>query len=91
MLTRLAHDGAMFSEPVDELDCAVMPQAKTRSKCGNGRTNSFRQSFDSEQQLVLLRLNPVSAGGCFAEVKELADSVAEFGKLFKASTRKTLL
>ncbi len=51
----------------------------------------FGQSFYGEQQLVLLRLDPVRPRGFFAEMKKLADAVSKLGKLLEAGSGEVRL
>jgi hypothetical protein len=71
----------MVHEAIDYLNCAVMAQAKPLRKRPDGGKSSFRQSFNGEQDLVLLRFDALRPSGFFAQVQELADAIAELGKL----------
>jgi hypothetical protein len=71
----------MFHEAIDYLNCAVMAQAKPLRKRPDGGTSSLGQSFDGEQDLVLMRFDALKPSGFFAEVQELADAIAELSKL----------
>ena len=83
-----ATDGAMLDQPVDQLHGAVLTQAEPRRQHGYGGTHPFGQTFDRQHQLVLLRLNATQPSSFFAEMQELTNLVAEFGKLLKCSGRK---
>jgi hypothetical protein len=54
-----------------------MPQAKPGRHCLDRRTRSRGQAFDSEKQLMLLRLNSVRSRSFLTEVEKLANPVAE--------------
>jgi hypothetical protein len=58
----------MFHKAVYYLNRTVMAQAKPLRKRPDGGTSSFRQSFNGEQDLVLLRFNALRPSGFFAQV-----------------------
>jgi hypothetical protein len=56
----------MFHEAIDYLNCAVMAQAKPLRKRPDIGAGSLGQSFDGEQDLVLLRFDALCPSGFFA-------------------------
>jgi len=56
----------MFHEAINYLNCAVMAQAKPLRKRPDVGTSSFGQSFDCEEDLVLLRFDALGPSGFFA-------------------------
>lgn len=79
-----AANGAAFYKAVNEFDRAVMAEAKLLRERSNRGTAAFRQAFDCEKNLVLLRLDSLGAGRFFAEMQELPDTVTKLGKPPKA-------
>jgi hypothetical protein len=56
----------MFNEPVDNLNCTVMTQAEPLRKRLDRWTSSLGQSFDCQQDLVLLRFDALRPSSFFA-------------------------
>ena len=54
-LTVPANNNAPLCHPVDQFHRAVVSKAKPGGKRGNSGTRARRQSFNCEQQLMLLR------------------------------------
>ena len=88
MIAVPANHGTMFDQAVDQLHGAVMTQAEPRRQHGYGGTHPFGQTLDGQHQLVLLRLNATQPSSFFAEMQELTNLVAEFGKLLKCGGRE---
>ena len=65
---------------VDQLDGAVVPEAKALGGVGDGDRGALRRAGHLEQQLVLLRLQSDLRGGRLAELEEAAQFVAEVGQ-----------
>src|SRR5665213_3351977 len=82
-----AYHPSMLHEAVDQLHRAVMTKAKSLRKRTHCGTSSLGQSFDGEQDLMLLRFDPLGPGCFFAHMQELADAVSEFSKLAIARSR----
>jgi hypothetical protein len=76
----LAPREAPLGETVDQLDGAVMLNLQALGQLADGRPVSFGQAFDSQQKLVLLRLDPVRLGGVAAELQEAPDAISELGQ-----------
>ncbi len=74
-----AADQAMGLEPVDQLDRTVMPDQHSPGERADGRSFAARQALESEQQLILLRLEARLASRSSAEIQEAANGVAEVG------------
>jgi len=80
------HPSALH-EAVNQLNRTVMAKTKSLRKRTHGGTSSLGQSFDGEQELVLLRFDALGPGDFFAYMQKLADAVAKFGKLAIARSR----
>jgi hypothetical protein len=76
-LAVLPRNRTVSYQPVRQLDGAVMPQAKPGRHGRDSGTNPLRQPLNGEQQLMLLRLDPVRSRGFLAEVQKLANPVSE--------------
>lgn len=68
---------AVSCQPVYEFNRAVMLQLEPRSKLADSRLHLGWKAFDSEQNLVLLRLELVAARLLLAEMKIAADLVTK--------------
>jgi len=77
---RPGHSAVRF-EAIDQLDRTVMLQKQTRGNLADGWLQTCRKPVYCQQQLMLLRLDAVLAGGGFAERKELADLPPEFREI----------
>ena len=75
-----ANDIAAGGEAVDQLDGAVVTDLKTVGEFGDSGELSRGKAFDGEEELVLLGLDSMGAGGFFAVTEKFADLVAEFGE-----------
>ncbi len=64
-------------EAAAQFDCAVVADLQALGESANGGRHSRWQSLESEQSLMLLRLDAGGAGGVLAEIQEAADFVAE--------------
>lgn len=71
-----------IDQAIDQLDAAVVAQAKLLRDCGHGRTDAARPALDGQQELAL-RFNSLGVGGFLAEVQEFPDTASELGKLAK--------
>jgi hypothetical protein len=78
---------AALHQPVYEFNRAVVTKTELLRKRSNGWAGTLRQSFDSQEHLVLLRLDSLGASCFFAEVQKLPDPVTELGKAPKAKFR----
>lgn len=83
--TMAANHRAPVRQAVQELDGAVVAQAHSGRESSDGRAFGLRQPFDSEQKLMLLGFQAMSARSFFTEMKELADAITEFRELAIAS------
>jgi hypothetical protein len=79
---------SLLHEAIDQLHGGVMAMTKPVREGRHRGASSFRQTLDSEEKLVLLRLDVTGASGLFTEVEELADAVTEFRKLAISLSRK---
>ena len=68
---RAGHRAPRF-EAIDQLHRAVMLEKQPRGNLPDSRLHIFRKPVYRQQQLMLLRLDAMLAGGGFAERKELA-------------------
>ncbi len=76
--TRPADNCAAFCQSINQFDSAVMAQHEALRERTYRRARIPRQSFDRQQQLMLLRFQAVLSCGLFREVQKLAYAVAEF-------------
>jgi hypothetical protein len=67
-----------------------MSKVKPVGKRRDSRTNSFRQSLDRKQKLMLLGFNAFGSRCFLAEAKELADATPELRELPVARNRDIL-
>lgn len=81
LIAVLSRDSPLLHETINQFNRAVVTKAKAMRKRGNGRARSFRQAFNGEKHLVLLRFDVTGASSVLAEVQELADAVAELRQL----------
>ena len=65
---------------VHQLDGAVMLQTQPLRRIGNGGTDTGRCARDSEQQLLLLRVEPLTDSGIFTGKQENTQLMAKFGQ-----------
>jgi hypothetical protein len=72
-----ALDEAASGQAVDEADDAVMAKYQVIGELADAGRAVLVKAFDGKEQLMLLRLQPLDAGGLLAEVEEAADFVAE--------------
>lgn len=78
---------AAVHQSVYEFNRAVVTKTELLRKRSNCWTGTFRQSFDRQQHLVLLRLDSLGASCFFAEVQKLPDPVTELGEAPKTKFR----
>ena len=80
----------VFHETIHEFYSAVMMKAKPVGKRRDGRANSFRQSLDRKQKLMLLGFDALESGCFLAEAKKLTDATPKFRELPVARNRDVL-
>jgi hypothetical protein len=76
-----APQGTAFNETVDKLHGTMMAKAelaRERSNCG---ADTLGQSFDGQEQLMLLRFDASGSGDLLAGMQELSNAVTELGEL----------
>lgn len=78
---RLALDESGRFQAIDQLDRSVMAQREAVRQLANRRVSARGQSLKRQQSLVLVRLDPMLAGPCLAELKKMPELVAKFGQL----------
>lgn len=76
----LAHDQSLLVEAINQADGAVMTDVEAIGEGADGWRSASRQPLQGQQQLVLLRVQPVGTSGAFAERQEPADLVTELGE-----------
>jgi hypothetical protein len=79
--TRYARDYPAQFHSLYQLHRAVVLNKHTGCKFTNGRPHAFRKAMHGEQQLVLLRLEPMGPGCGFAEMEKPADLPAKLGQI----------
>jgi hypothetical protein len=67
-------------QAIYEFDCAVMLNLQALGQFANPGTHPWRQAFQGEHQLMLVRLQAGGACDTFAEVEEASNLVAQFGQ-----------
>ncbi len=75
-----ADDQSLGFEAATQFDRAVVADLQALGESADGGRHSRWQPLESEQSLMLLRLNAGCAGGILAEIQEAADFVAESGE-----------
>jgi len=70
---------ASIDRALRELDGAIVVKLQAFRNRADGSSSARRHPFESEQKLVLLRLDVRGPGGRLAEVQETADDVAKLG------------
>ena len=78
---------SLLHEPVNKFYSTVMAQAESFRKRPDGGTTSRRQPFYGQEHLVLLGFDSLRTSGFFTQVQELADAIAELGKLSVSRSR----
>jgi hypothetical protein len=81
---------ASLDEPIDQLDSAVVLELHSFRQHADGRSNAFGQTSNSQQELVLLRLDARLSRGILAETEETADLVAQFRHSFEIGLNRCL-
>jgi len=75
-----ANQKTAFHQPVDQLDRAVMAELQPLGEGADSRRSAARQAFQSEQQLMLLRLDAGALRGRVAEAQKAPDLIAKLGQ-----------
>lgn len=70
----------MFHQAVYQFNSAVVADLKTFRQFADRRSFACRQSFNGEQNLVLLGLDSLSSCGCLAELEKEPDLMAKLGE-----------
>lgn len=70
----------MCFQAIDKFHGTVMLDLETFGKDADSGIRGGRQTFDSQERLILLWLNARSSGSLFAEILEAAHLVAKFGE-----------
>ncbi len=91
LIRNAARDCAAVAQPVDQLDCAVMPDLQAPGELLNGGSHPGWEPLDSQQQLVLLRLQSVRPGGFLAVSQKPADLMTELRQCAVSGRREILL
>ena len=73
----MAADVAAGGEPVHQFNRTVMLNLKAIGEISYSRSRSAWQSFQSEHELVLARLDPGQVRSLLAEMNKAADLVAQ--------------
>ena len=68
----------LFDESVDELDGAVMLQLHSFGQRANGGLDTFGQTFNGEEQLMLLRFDAGLPGRILAKTKKATNLITQF-------------
>jgi hypothetical protein len=69
-----------IGQPIHQFDSTVVLDLQPLGDFGHSRTSSRRQSFQSQHELVLSRLQPGPSRVLLAEVQETANLVSQFRK-----------
>jgi hypothetical protein len=80
-----APQGTALNEAVDKLHGTVMAKAELARERSNCRADTLGQTFDGQEQLMLLRLDASGPGYLLAGMKKLPDAVTELGELAEPS------
>lgn len=91
LIAPASHQGALIDEAIYQFNCAVVPQAELPRQRRNCRAGTCRQALESEQELVLLRLDSARSCRFLAEVQKFPDTVSELGKLSKTDLRNIVV
>jgi hypothetical protein len=67
-------------QPVQKLNRTVMPKQQAAREFADSRPGAGGQTFNRQQGLVLLRLQPVLTRAIFAELEKTAQGIPEFGQ-----------
>jgi hypothetical protein len=86
-----ATNSATLGQAIDEFHCAVMAKAKPVSEVRKRGPGVLWETFQNQQQLMLLRFDPFGSRRFFAIVQEFPDTVAELSKSTKAKLRNIRL
>jgi hypothetical protein len=78
---------ASFHEAVYQFDSAVVADTKVLRNRSDGGTSTPRQSLQCQQDLMLLRFDPLGSSSLFAEMQKLPDAVTKLRKSPKAKFR----
>jgi hypothetical protein len=78
---RLALDKARQFQPIDQLDRGVVAQREAIREFANRRMRVAGKSFERQQSLMLLRLDPMLSCLPFAELKKTPELVSKLGQL----------
>ena len=76
---RLALDEAGRFQSINQLDGGVMTQREAIRQFANGRLGTGGQSFERQQGLMLMGLDPMLSRPRFAELKKVPKLVTKLG------------
>ena len=78
---RLALDETGRFQSIDQLDSRMVAQRETIRQLANRRVGAGGQSFERQQSLMLMRLDPMFSCPCLAELKETPELVFKLSQL----------
>ncbi|HMI87504.1 MAG TPA: hypothetical protein VK550_25625 [Polyangiaceae bacterium] len=70
-------DETPFDRALRQLDRAIVVELQTLRDRSHRWSRLGRHPLESEQELVLLRLDARSSGGCLAEIQKSANDIAQ--------------
>lgn len=80
-----ALQGAALDKSINKLHRTVMAKAKLPGNRGNCGTDASGQTFDGQEQLMLLRFDTLRSGYLLAKMQELSDTMSKLSKLAQTS------